>query len=282
MNLYARLGDVKRDMGGVTGTTMDATYLATIEATSRQFDTATGRHFYAYQGVRYFDGSTAAGPKLLLMDDLISVTEVAVAPYWDYAYATVLTENTDFWLGPSDAAQLGRPYTSLMLSSASAKLGAWPMPPRSIRITGMWGFSYELQAVGTLGAAVTTTSATSLTLTAGHGVQAGDTLVIGTEQMWCSAITSNTVTVTRGVNGTTAATHLINAAVSIRRYPRDVEMAVAERCEGLRWDTQSGFGGAATLTGDITGSYGQSTTRAAFARWRTAVENYSELVRRIG
>ncbi len=70
--------------------------------------------------------------------------------------------------------------------------------------------------VTTLSAAISSTSATSITVTSAAGFPAatGYSIMIDSEQMTVTAgFGTTTWTVTRGVGGTTAATHLINANV---------------------------------------------------------------------
>ena len=67
----------------------------------------------------------------------------------------------------------------------------------------------------TLSAAITSTTSTSpISLTSTAGILSSGTLTIGSEQISYTAKTVSTITgITRGVSGTTAATHLIGAAV---------------------------------------------------------------------
>ena len=53
-------------------------------------------------------------------------------------------------------------------------------------------------------------------------VEAGHTILIGAEQMYVQSYSTNTLTVVRGVNGTTAATHSTAAAISVYQYPSPV------------------------------------------------------------
>jgi len=62
-------------------------------------------------------------------------------------------------------------------------------------------------------------------MTAGHSVEVGHTLRIDDEQFFVTAVSTNTLTVTRGVNGSTAATHLNAAVVQAYGYP-----IVSEAC----------------------------------------------------
>ena len=66
----------------------------------------------------------------------------------------------------------------------------------------------------TLSAAITSTSATSITVTSASKIVNGTIIVVGSEQMLVTGVAGTTLTVTRGYNGTTAATALINAAVT--------------------------------------------------------------------
>ncbi|MBZ0297180.1 MAG: hypothetical protein K8L99_31765, partial [Anaerolineae bacterium] len=59
--------------------------------------------------------------------------------------------------------------------------------------------------------------------------QVGQLLQIGTEYVWLLAIVENTLTIQRGANGTTAAEHALDSAISVYRPPLDVEMLC------LRW-----------------------------------------------
>lgn len=67
---------------------------------------------------------------------------------------------------------------------------------------------------GTLGAAISTTNGTSITITAGaNGPNAGEYIRIDTEEMFITAKSGSTYTVTRGANSTTAAIHANGAVV---------------------------------------------------------------------
>jgi hypothetical protein len=83
----------------------------------------------------------------------------------------------------------------------------------------------SVSVTNTLSAAITTTSATSLTVTSGAAFPSTDTTTLGpwashfliqidSEWMLCTARSTNTLTVKRGMLGTTAATHLNAATVT--------------------------------------------------------------------
>ncbi|MFL2823837.1 MAG: beta strand repeat-containing protein, partial [Alphaproteobacteria bacterium] len=55
---------------------------------------------------------------------------------------------------------------------------------------------------------------TAIDVDAGHGIPVGTTLTIDSEKMLVTAVNTNTLTVTRGVEETTAATHIDNSAIA--------------------------------------------------------------------
>lgn len=277
MNGLCRLSHVKTDESGVgaLSNTSDTVLgiLRTIDDVSAEFERETSRPMYATQATRYLDGPSPASAKLWLGQDLISLTTLKVDEDGDGVYELTLTVNTDYWLWPDNET----PKRRVDLNPLSSNLTTWTAGRRRIEIVGLFGYSNETEAGGTT-AEVLDTSETGVDLTAGHTVEPGDTIWIDSEQMYVQSVAVNTATVVRGVNGTTAATHSTSAAVTVRRYPRDVEMAVKERVVGLRWDTQSGYAGQAMLSGDAIGASGGSLVRASYARWRKAVEAYRPVV----
>lgn len=279
-NNYCRLSHVKSDQAGTTGTTaLDDTYVRQVDQVSREFERECGgRKFYSYTGTRYFAGGTRTGRKLWLPDDLLSVSALVVDDNADDVYELTLAANTDYWLSPADASQRGEPYMALELNPNGTQLYRWPTAPRAVKVTGVWGYSAETEDTGLTGTLSDATD-TSLTAsaTAANLIYPGDTLVIESEQVYVTAVVTTTITVTRGVNGTTAAAHTTKALL-VRRYPRDIEMVVAERVVGLRWDAQGGYATGVTLMGDSQEAAGRTTGRGSFARWRDAVKAYRLMV----
>ena len=95
-----------------------------------------------------------------------------------------------------------------------------------IAITGKWGYSEITKSITTLnhGGAVNTTE-TALTLTAATNIEIGMTILIESEQMFVENVASAIITVVRGVNGTTAATHDDAKAVSAIFPPMQIRQA---------------------------------------------------------
>jgi hypothetical protein len=67
----------------------------------------------------------------------------------------------------------------------------------------------------TLGSTVSDTTGTNWTVADGTKFRAGHVLLIESEEVWVSSVDTNTVYVTRGFAGTTAATHVNGATVDI-------------------------------------------------------------------
>lgn len=88
-----------------------------------------------------------------------------------------------------------------------------------IGVLGVWGKhdNYSQRAwaqVGTLGVAISDTTTAAFTASAGHSIEAGNILRIGSELYNVASAGVTTITpIKRGDNGSTAATHLINTAI---------------------------------------------------------------------
>lgn len=115
-------------------------------------------------------------------------------------------------------------------------------------VTGVWGFHRDYPnawaAVDTLAAAITTTTATTFTVADVDGaddygltprISAGNWVRIDDEYM--EVVSTNTgtnvVTVRRGVNGSTAATHVISSVVKVWQVEEPVKRACARQAAFL-------------------------------------------------
>ena len=67
------------------------------------------------------------------------------------------------------------------------------------------------------------------------------TILVDSEQMYVTGISGNTLTVVRGVNGTTAATHLDDAVIDVYRYPYAVTEATLMQASRLWTRRASGY-----------------------------------------
>ena len=98
------------------------------------------------------------------------------------------------------------PFTSSLKTGAS-------VPQKKVE----WGNSFLAPNSSTLGAAVSTTNGTSITVATGDGskFQINDVLNIDTERLWVTAISGDSLTVARAFQGTTGATHSNGATIDI-------------------------------------------------------------------
>ncbi len=219
MNCYATLDDLKSKLN-MTDTSRDGELLALLDGASRACDDETGRHFYLWEGARYFDGR---GWLHVLLDDLLSVSEVVVDTERDGTYdGEEWTEDEDFVLGPMNEWPKWR-LEITPWGSYGVRFGE-----RIFKVTGVWGYGNGRSAspwtVTSVTATVVTAAGTAVTLSASGTVKAGHTIRVESEQMFVTAVSGTTATVERGVNGTTAAAHS-GKAVSLAEYPADVGQA---------------------------------------------------------
>lgn len=124
-----------------------------ILAASRGIDQVLGRRFYPDSDanqVRYY---TPTGPGRLWIDDLVTLTELATDSAGGTTFADVWTTNQDFVLEPFQAAASGHPFTHITVHPAGTKR----LPcgyPRSVRVTGKFGWAAAPPQVKTLTAII--------------------------------------------------------------------------------------------------------------------------------
>lgn len=215
-NCYCGLTDLKTRIG-LTGTSRDTDSLFCIEAASRAIDDYCGRTFYAETAARYFTPHSA---QECFIDDLLSASAVVTDSEDDGTYdGESWTEGIaeDYILEPQNQYPRWK-------FTVNSKTGLYVLASvgNYLKITGQWGYGDGLRAspwdATGLTLTVATSNGTSGTLSAAGSIQAGQTILCETEQIYISAISSTTITMVRGVNGTTAAAHSIKA-ISTASYP---------------------------------------------------------------
>ena len=192
-------------------------------AISALVDSYCNRHFYALTTTRTFDGPADTQ---LTIPDLISATSVKSDDDDDGTYETTWA-TTDYQLVPlnSEPSQhWGSSFHGLRVLSRGTKQRLERGQAR-YEIVGIWGYRAFQEDSDSLTDGSVTASATSVNVDSGGDFAVGQTIVVDSEQFLITGISSNTLTVTRGLNGTTAATHADNAQVDIARWPAAVERA---------------------------------------------------------
>ncbi len=220
---YATIGDIKGVLG-ISSTTDDTVIRKICEASSRLIDNYCSgygkRFFYCETATKYFDGAVP-----LRIDDLLSITTIKTDDDGDGTFENTLTVTTDYLLYPLN----GYPKTKIELS-IGGNYGSFGASKKGCQIIGLWGYGDGISATPyildtTLTSAITSTTATTCAVTSVANLSAGNTILIDSEQMYIYSISSLTLTIERGVNGTTAATHSNTASLYIYQYPADIRQA---------------------------------------------------------
>lgn len=242
--VYGRLSDLKARAMGTSTTAIDSVLLGYLEDASRRIDDVTQRHFYSLAAqTRYYAGD--GGGALWLSHDLLTITTLKVDGDGDGTFETTLTADTDYWLWPYNRLA-DEPARRIDLNPNSATLTAWPRANRAVQVVGKFGYSDETAAVRTdtgvpvLLSGALSDSATVAVVDDGSRVDMGETLVLDSEQVYVAAVNANTLTVERGVNGTTAAAHDDDTPVLRRVYPNRVSEVCIELALQAQWGSQRG------------------------------------------
>jgi hypothetical protein len=151
---------------------------------------------------------------------LVSTTTVTAYDDTDRGASTVLTEGyaNDFFLMPYNVS----PKTIFKLNEDTSN--TLDAGQQTLSILGSWGYTADTVSV-TTSDAISSTTATSISVTSATDLGPAQTVLIDSEQLYITAISGNTLTVQRGVNGTTAATHSGGAGLTRFDYPELVVQA---------------------------------------------------------
>jgi len=277
---YATADDLRDYLAGTSyssGWTSDAGSIRRIlEAVSRRIDDYCGggtfgplteTRFYdigsgslrdspQYQTVAITDGikTSMSTPGVVPLDGwIVSPTTVTAYGATDRATSETLTEgyNADFWLMPYNSA----PKTILKLNEDTTK--GFDAGQQTLSILGSWGYTADTVSV-TTSDAIGSTTATSASVTSAANLGPAQTILIDSEQLYITAISGNTLTVERGVNGTTAATHSGGASLYRYDYPELIVQAALDLAKIVFRDRDLG---AATTIGSgeaaISGAAGE-------------------------
>lgn len=230
-NLYANLGDIKAELG-ITATTSDSILLLALEDASREVDAYCNRHFYVKTATKYFG---VANPSRVLIDDCLSVTTLTTDSEGDGTFdgeTWTQGDTEDFILWPYND------FPKLWIETGPESDYAFACDDRYIKIVGLWGYGDGQSATPYRASGLTGTlsDASDTTITASADasaiIYAGQTLLIESEQVYVSSVSTTTLTVERGVNGTTAAAHTA-AAMNIYKYPSPVARWTRDRAKEL-------------------------------------------------
>jgi hypothetical protein len=241
-NLYNDLTTIKGQLQiASTDTNDDAILLILLEAASRAIDNWVKRFFYVQEGTRYYDGAD----QMLFLDDVLTITTFKTDDDLDGTYENSWTADEDYQLYPLPG-QINE-YPKLRAEISTRETSEFTTfnngAKKGVQIVGTFGFADSATPYKDSGAVLNTGGMTNSVLThalaSGKGAlfSVGQTVRIGSEQLYISAISTDTLTFlanpTRNQNGTAAAAHLAGDTIYIYTYPEMIKLGTL--IQAMRW-----------------------------------------------
>lgn len=222
---YLGRDDLKRSLGS-TMTAKDADLRRALEGVSQQIDNWVDRTFRVVQGTRYY---TALDAYSVDVDDVLSVSALRLDQSRDRTYNTTLS-TSDYELEPFNATEHRRPYRTIVTQPNGSY--RFDRDRRGIQVVGTWGYWQDLVGVGAKLSTTLDATSTSFALASSTTLQAQQTILVGSEQIYIGDFSGTTALVERAVNGTSATSHTTSDAIQVYRYPAPVMEAC--RLQALR------------------------------------------------
>lgn len=193
-----------------------------IGAASRNVDGVCGRHFYPQVIPTVWTQSR--NRYRMGVRDLIELESLQIRPHANSEGETL--PPTDYVLYPdiADPNYLpGEPYRGIQLTGDKK----FPDAPSTVGLTGVWGYRSSLFETGAyiensnVGVAITPASV-SIPVTSYGNLKVGMLLNIDTEYLFIRVVGAGVLNVTRGVNGSTRASHDDGSSIFAITYPSGV------------------------------------------------------------
>ena len=263
---YANVGNLRDFLAGTSYSsnwTADTVTLRRIlQSASRRMDSYVGggllTSFGPYSETRYYDIGKDSylrnDPRLELPVDTLTPSEkvINVLPLGSWcssitsvtSYSGTDRTSTETWTEGYANDYFLEPYSTdpkLFLKINEDSSVSFNGGQKTLAIAATWGWQNTTKTVTTLGAEITSASATTVTATSATDLSEGNTILVGTEQMYVESISSSTLTVIRGVHGTTAATHSNGADLAVYTYPEDVTQVCLDMGHIIYRDRDIGF-----------------------------------------
>ena len=271
VNSYATLTELKNILG-VTSTTDDVPMRKILEAASRSIESYCNRRFYSTSETKYFNGAVT-----LWISDLLSITTLKTDEDGDATFENTLA-TTDYILyggGLEDSLNLF-PKTRIEISENSNYSSFASGIKKGVQIAGVWGYGDGTSATpyvtDTTTAEAIDAGETAIDITSATNLSAGHTILVESEQMYITSISTNTITVEKGVNGTIDAAHDTAKTIYYYRYPRDIMQACIDLSVAL-WQNRARQG----LQSERLGDYGY--TIAGTSLGKSMIESVMESIR---
>lgn len=231
LNAFATLAEYKdyiRSRGGSvkTDTTDDAVIEFLLKTASRFLEAETGKRFIPYIETRYYDVPTEEeiDPRVLKLDgDLLEIITLTNGD-------NVVIPDTEYKLRPKNVT----PHYGIRLNDNSTFM--WASDGTGdvhdvIAVSGYWAYHdrYSIAwALGGTSSEAMDASETGLDVVSNSSFVVGDLARFDNELGYISALPTNSLTITRGENGSTATTHLTGISVYIWRIMEDAKNACIE------------------------------------------------------
>lgn len=173
---YATREEFKRALDFSDSSRDNAAIDRALEYGSRAVERLCHRSFLPVKATRYFRfpdayRATSSWRLWLEEDELVSATTVTVAG----------EAVTDYYLEPINS---GPPYESLEVNrSTVGSFTTGETEQRNISILGVFGYGNDTTAAGALGAAISSTSATTCLVTNSAAIGVGDAILVGSEYL---------------------------------------------------------------------------------------------------
>lgn len=181
---------------------------------------------------------------------IISVSSATLYSGTDRSSSTTLVEDTDYLLYPYSGFPPGvtpSPYYGLKYKDQGSNNNPFNETGQKVlTITAEYGWGSLTTSDTTLSAAVSDTTTKTVSVTSAANLSAAQTILVGTERMYIESISSNDLTVERGVAGSTAATHSDTDQLYFYTYPAAITQTCLDLTR-LAWVDRSGG-----LTDDVT------------------------------
>lgn len=243
-NTYSTLDELKQRLSISSGTeTYDRILWKLLHLASRHVDRRCGRRFFVMSATRRFDVLEVSG---FPVTDLVQVSQLAEDRDCDGVYET-LRQPADYVLYPLDSepeTAYGEPYRRVQCAQEDASDG-FAIGSGTVKVSGQWGFRSHWVPSGAKVRADAPVGVGDQTLFVSDdsSLAAGQTLLLGREQVFVRQVAARTLGVARGVNGTTATAHAGGTEVRVQVYPAEVAEATLLTAVD-RWLKRDGYRGA--------------------------------------
>jgi len=218
-NSYGTLSTLKT-MLDVSGTGDDTLLLQSLEMASRSVDAYCRRKFYVTSETRQFRGESS---RLMLYDDLLSITTFLTLK--DDRSTEKTWAATDYELFPLGDTRYPKEYIELADATTAGSFAN--NTRRGVQVVGLFGYgtgssATPYESATTVNDGDFDATETTFTATAGTTLNIGETILIDSEQMYITGISTHVITVQRAMNNTTGATHANSGTVYVYKYPQEI------------------------------------------------------------